>query len=84
MTETETEKRLGKWERKWEEMQQLRLEVEIEREAVTILDGASLGRSANLHDAAAALGMTLQQVFELAHERVLQRAASWNPKNDAP
>ena len=79
---TGTEKRLvGQWERKWEEMQQLHLEVEIEREAVAILNGAGLGRSAN-DNAAAALGMTLQQVFELARERVLQRA-SWQPKDDS-
>jgi hypothetical protein len=78
-TMTETKKRLvGEWERKWEEMLQLHLEVEIEREAVSILDGAGLDR-----DAAAALGMTPQQVFALARERVLQRV-SWKPKDDAP
>ena len=65
------------WERQFDEVQQLYLQATIQLEAAMILDGAGLGRSANVYDAAAALGMTVQQVFG-ARERVLQRV-SWQP-----
>lgn len=71
------------WEPTGEEAQQLYREAAIQLEVITILDGAGLGPSADPHEAAVALGLTLQQVLDRAHQRVLDRTA-WPPEDAAP